>query len=153
MCNLSNMSAMLSPPVTGASDMDTTGGTGAGKRGNVKDQDIEDEEENEEDDAEEALVATLPKHKTPLHRLPYHEREIDPDMKSALQELAQADTGRAEAALESMRGSLNGHTVKELKEELKERGLKVTGRKSELVDRLLEWHRENGQARGSCQVM
>jgi hypothetical protein len=38
-------------------------------------------------------------------------------------------------------------------QELKERGLKVTGRKAELVERLLEWHREHGKQDGGCTVM
>lgn len=107
----------------------------------------------DEEQHEEELVATLPKHKTPLHRLPYHERVVEAGMKDVLQELAQEDVSRADAALESMRESLNGYTVKELKDELRERGLKVSGKKSELVDRLLEWHRDNGHSRGSCALM
>lgn len=117
-----------------------------------------DEDDDDEDDDEpiEEIASTLPKHRTPLHRLPFHEKPtVPPEMKDALQEIAEADATRAEAAMESMRQSLSGRTVKDLKEELKERGLKVTGKKTELVDRLVEWHREDEMRKngGSCAVM
>ena len=45
---------------------------------------------------------------------------------------------KAENAVKRDRAILEKKTVKELKQELRNRGLKVSGRKSELIDRLME---------------
>ncbi len=101
------------------------------------------------------IQSSLQKRKTPIVRQPFYDApQMNDELRGALEELAQQNENREEALLASMRDSLNGWTVKELKEELKGHGLKVSGLKSELIDRLIEFRKTNKNAEGDkCAIM
>jgi hypothetical protein len=107
------------------------------------------------DDDVMEIQSSLQKRKTPIVRQPFYDApQITEELRGALEELAQQNENREEALLASMRDSLNGWTVKELKEELKGHGLKVSGLKSELIDRLIEFRKTNKTAGGDkCAIM
>ena len=101
------------------------------------------------------IQSSLQKRKTPIVRQPYYDApEVNDQLREALNEIVQQNENREEALIASMRDSLNSLTVKQLKDELKERNLKVSGLKAELVERLIEHRKENASSdNGKCLVM
>jgi len=72
-------------------------------------------------------------------------------LKEINEEIREKETTDNEQGLREL---LNKKTVKFLRQELKKKGLKVGGRKAELIKRLIEWNEENKeQAGGNCLLM